>query len=92
MSLALPIAMHPPRCVVYILRSDQDPRRYYTGVTSDVVARIDAHNAGRCRHTSNSRPWRAVVEIRFASEQRALEFERYLKSGSGTAFAVRHFR
>jgi hypothetical protein len=31
------------------------------------------------------------VTVEFASEQTALRFERYLKSGSGRAFAKRHF-
>jgi hypothetical protein len=29
--------------------------------------------------------------IEFPTEQRAAQFERYLKSGSGRAFAKRHF-
>jgi hypothetical protein len=33
-----------------------------------------------------------IVVVAFASERRALHFEKYLKSGSGCAFAVRHFR
>jgi hypothetical protein len=37
-------------------------------------------------------PWRVIVVVAFAGEKRALEFERYLKSGSGCAFAARHFR
>jgi hypothetical protein len=32
-----------------------------------------------------------VVSLEFANEQSALQFERYLKSGSGRAFAKRHF-
>jgi len=32
-----------------------------------------------------------VVCLEFATERRAIEFERYLKSGSGRAFAKRHF-
>jgi hypothetical protein len=30
--------------------------------------------------------------VEFADEARALRFERYLKSGSGVAFAKRHLR
>lgn len=30
--------------------------------------------------------------MQFVDERRALAFERYLKSGSGAAFAKRHFR
>jgi hypothetical protein len=32
-----------------------------------------------------------MVSIEFPEEQTALRFERYLKSGSGRAFAKRHF-
>ena len=76
---------------VYGLRSATHRQRFYTGVTSDVPARINWHNAGRCHHTAQYRPWELVVAVEFASEDRALAFERYLKSGSGRAFAKRHF-
>lgn len=84
------VAMPHCRTSVYVLRSVQDSARYYTGVTSDVTARLAAHNAGRCSHTSDGRPWRLDVLVTFADEPRALAFERYLKSGSGCAFAKRH--
>ena len=74
------------------LRSDREPARFYSGVTSDVRARLVAHNEGRCRHTSTGRPWYLDVVVEFADERRAVRFERYLKSGSGSAFAMRHFR
>jgi hypothetical protein len=32
-----------------------------------------------------------MVSVEFPSEQQAGRFERYLKSGSGRAFAKRHF-
>ena len=79
-------------CLVYIIRSRSDPSRYYAGVTSHVAARIVAHNAGRCQHTSRFTPWELVVSIEFAEERRAIAFEKYLKSGSGIAFAQRHLR
>ena len=68
------------------------PDRYYTGVTSDWRARLEAHNAGRCPHTANGRPWQIDIVVEFADERRAVAFERYLKSGSGCAFAKRHLR
>jgi putative endonuclease len=61
-------------------------------MTSDVRARLAAHNEGRCRHTTSGRPWHLDVVIEFADERRAIAFERYLKSGSGCAFAQRHLR
>ena len=78
--------------VVYVLKSQRDPARYYTGLTSDLASRLAAHNAGRCQHTVSARPWRVDVVVKFADERRAIAFERYLKSGSGSAFAKRHFR
>jgi predicted GIY-YIG superfamily endonuclease len=77
---------------VYILKNDDSPPGYYTGVTSDVPARLAAHNDGRSPHTATFRPWRLDVVVEFADERRAFAFERYLKSGSGCAFAKRHFR
>jgi predicted GIY-YIG superfamily endonuclease len=84
--------MESAKRFVYLLRSAGDPTRYYTGLAADVGARLAAHNAGRCRHTASGRPWRVDVVVEFAEEQRAVAFERYLKSGSGSAFARRHFR
>jgi predicted GIY-YIG superfamily endonuclease len=65
--------------------------RCYIGITANVRRRLEWHNAGRCPHTSNHKPWELVVVIEFADERRAVAFEKYLKSGSGRAFAKRHF-
>lgn len=77
---------------VYILRSESNPERYYTGLTSELTARLHAHNDGRCRHTASGRPWRLDVTVSFNDEKRAINFEKYLKSGSGVAFSKRHLR
>ena len=84
--------MLPPKRFVYVLRSLSDRDRYYTGVTSNVRLRLSAHNAGECAHTTRHRPWEIDVAIEFIDERRAVTFERYLKSGSGVAFAKRHLR
>jgi putative endonuclease len=81
-----------PKRFVYILKSLANPTQYYTGVTSDPRARLIAHNDGVSRHTAEFRPWRTLVVIEFDEEEPALEFERYLKTGSGREFARRHFR
>jgi predicted GIY-YIG superfamily endonuclease len=62
------------KCIVYVLRSASDPRRYYTGLNSNVAARLDAHNAGRCTHTASGRPWIVDVVVEFADERRAVAF------------------
>ena len=77
---------------VYVLKNDQVPPRYYTGVTADVPTRLIEHNAGRSPHTSRYCPWSVDLVVEFADERRALAVERYLKSGSGAAFARRHLR
>ena len=77
---------------VYVLKSRSQPSRYYTGVTSDVAARLAAHNTGQCHHTARGGPWEIDVVVEFADEKRGPVFERYLKSGSGVAFAKRHLR
>lgn len=76
---------------VYILRSDTDSSRHYVGVTSDVEKRLEWHNYGPSGQTLQHRPWSVIVSVEFADEQTAVQFERYLKSGSGRAFAKRHF-
>ena len=81
----------PSKRFVYILRSASTQSHPYVGLTHDVPARLADHNAGRCAHTARYRPWQLHVTIELPDEQRAIDFERYLKSGSGRAFAKRHF-
>ena len=76
---------------VYVLQSTAHPERFYVGLSTEPEIRIENHNDGRNFHTAKWRPWRLTVCIAFASRQRAVTFERYLKSGSGRAFAERHF-
>jgi len=82
---------YPEKRFVYIIRSVHHPDRRYVGLTLDVAARLNAHNAGQNRSTSLWRPWALDVSIEFRSERMAARFERYLKSGSGHAFANSHF-
>jgi predicted GIY-YIG superfamily endonuclease len=72
---------------VYRIRSLKHPKRDYTGFTSDLKARLSHHNEGCCDYTRPFRPWKVVWYSAFETEEKALEFERYLKSGSGSAFA-----
>ena len=76
---------------VYLLRSIASPDQHYVGMTDDLNQRLAAHNSGSSPHTSKYRPWRMVVAIRFEDDTAAAAFERYLKSGSGRAFAAKHF-
>lgn len=66
------------------------PNQRYLGVSSDVEQRLSEHNAGKATHTSKYKPWKLIATVSFDDEQRAIEFEKYMKHGSGHAFAKRH--
>ncbi len=74
-----------------MLKNTGEPAHFYVGVTSEMGGRLQDHNAGRCAHTAHHRPSQLHVVIEFPDEKRAIRAERYLKSGSGRAFATRHF-
>jgi putative endonuclease len=83
--------LYPPKRFVYIIRSVSCPERRYVGVTANPEVRLNAHNAGQNRSTAPWRPWLIDVCVEFRTEQLALRFEKYLKSGAGHAFARRYF-
>ena len=57
------------------------------GATADLKRRIPEHNAGKSTHTAKFKPWKLVWYCAFPDKYKALEFEKYLKSHSGRAFA-----
>jgi predicted GIY-YIG superfamily endonuclease len=72
---------------VYILESVGTEAHYYTGIADDLRARLAKHNIGSVPHTSKFCPWRIKTYIAFSDADKALQFEKYLKSPSGRAFA-----
>jgi predicted GIY-YIG superfamily endonuclease len=76
---------------VYLLASESNPARHYVGLTDDLKDRLRRHNAGEIAHTAMHRPWKMQVAVAFDDRTKASEFETYLKSHSGRAFAKRHF-
>ena len=72
---------------VYIPHSLAHPERYYIGITADLQARLEKHNAGEVSHTSKYAPWAIKTYVAFSDEAQAFAFEKYLKSASGRAFA-----
>ena len=75
---------------VYLLRSESHPDQRYVGLTPDLKSRLVDHNTGKARHTSKFVPWCLIAYFAFRSKDAAVAFEKYLKSGSGRAFAERH--
>ncbi len=76
---------------VYILKSLQSPQELYTGLTSDLKRRLNQHNQGSSKHTAKFKPWKIHAAFWFSKPEIAIEFEKYLKSGSGRAFRNKHF-
>ncbi len=76
-----------PFSFVYILQSESGAEHFYVGLTDDLQDRLRRHNAGEVPHTSKHRPWRIKTAVAFSDRDRAVQFERYLKTSSGRAFA-----
>jgi predicted GIY-YIG superfamily endonuclease len=72
---------------VYLIGSLSSLDQRYVGVTSDLKRRLHEHNSGKSHHTAKFKPWRLVTYVAFSDRAKADSFERYLKSGSGHAFA-----
>jgi predicted GIY-YIG superfamily endonuclease len=78
------------RNYVYLIRSEGDGK-IYAGFTTDLGNRIKQHNLGMPGYTKGKGPWRLVWYAAFEAREKALAFEKYLKSGSGYAFARKRF-
>jgi predicted GIY-YIG superfamily endonuclease len=76
-----------PMFYVYLIESEPNPQQRYVGLTTDLKKRLQEHNTGKSRHTSKYKPWALVTYVAFSKSRAAESFERYLKSGSGHAFA-----
>ena len=72
---------------VYFLEDRSGEGKRYVGYTEDLRQRVADHNAGKNLSTAIHRPWRVRTYVAFSTKHQALAFERYLKSGSGHAFA-----
>jgi putative endonuclease len=77
----------PPVYYVYLIESVSAHGERYLGMTTDLKERLQEHNAGKSSHTSKFKPWKLKTYIAFTDQAKAEAFERYLKSGSGHAFA-----
>jgi putative endonuclease len=75
---------------VYLIESIHSPAERYVGVTHDLKLRLAQHNNGELPYTAEFRPWRLVTYVAFNSQRKAEALEKYLKSGSGHAFARKH--
>lgn len=76
---------------VYLIRSVNNPDTIYVGYTTNFKRRLETHNSGGSVHTADFRPWEFVMFLCFKNKLKATAFEKYLKSGSGRAFASKRF-
>lgn len=70
---------------VYILKCSDNT--YYVGCTNDMKDRHSRHQKGQVCYTSNRLPVAIVHQSIFIDKYKAFEFEIYLKTASGRAFA-----
>jgi putative endonuclease len=73
---------------LYILKLSNGD--YYIGRTDDLKRRVKEHTLGQERTTKRFLPCKLVTYVAFDSRNRAIKFEKYLKTGSGFAFRNRH--
>ena len=73
-----------PEWFVYILRS-KSRDFLYVGFTKDLSRRLSEHNNGRVQSTKAFRPLEIVAYVAVPEERKALELEKYFKTGSGKA-------
>ena len=74
---------------VYILKCNDST--HYTGCTSNIDDRMKKHEKGEVDYTSTRLPVTLICYISFVDKYKAYNFEKYLKSGSGKAFAQKRF-
>lgn len=72
----------------YILYSSKSKTLYY-GYTRDIKKRLNSHNSGQNKATKPNIPWKLIWYCAFPTLKQAKDFEMYLKSGSGKAFAYK---
>ncbi len=73
---------------VYILWSSKS-KIFYSGYSENLRKRLEEHNKGLSKATVPHRPWKIVFYVTFESKKLAKDFELYLKTGSGKAFAYK---
>ena len=71
--------------ITYILQSEKD-NRYYYGSTSNLDARLKAHNQGKVRSTKTRRPLKLIYSDSFITKKEAIQREMFFKSKAGYAW------
>lgn len=70
---------------VYILQSEKDGNKY-TGYTSNLPLRFEAHQKGQVESTKHRRPLKLIYFEACLSQKDALKREKYLKTHYGKMY------
>ena len=73
---------------VYLLRCSNG--EIYKGCTNNIDMRLLRHQKGWVESTKDVLPVQLISYTAFPDRSKAYAFEKYMKSGSGRAFASRH--
>lgn len=76
---------------VYVLKSLNYPDQIYIGFTANLKNRLVVHNSGGSPHTAKYKPWKLISYTALENQDKAIEFEDYLKSKSGRALIYKRF-
>jgi len=72
---------------VYIVQSEANPGKFYTGFTGNLKRRIKEHTSENAKsHTAKYRPWNLHCYMAFKDKKAAEAFEAYLKTQAGRRF------
>jgi len=70
---------------IYVLESLTD-KKWYTGLTNDINARLRKHNTGQVKSTKSRKPFK-IIYYEFCLHKKDAEArEKYLKSGMGKRY------
>ena len=76
---------------MYVLYNNQ-LEKYYIGYSTDLKNRINEHQLGNVKSTkTDPHNYKLKFYAAIKTKELAIDFERYLKSGSGVAFMKKRF-
>jgi len=73
---------------IYILKLNNGD--FYCGRSDNLKRRLNEHVNGQERTTKKYLPCNLITYIAFDNKKKSIEFEKYLKTGSGFAFRNKH--
>ncbi|MEK6572012.1 MAG: GIY-YIG nuclease family protein [Bacteroidota bacterium] len=79
-----------PCTIVYVIRSKRGLT--YTGQAKNLEDRLQQHNKGRSKWTSQDTDWKIVFSKSIPTRSEAMKYERWLKTGAGRDFLEQYLK